>query len=115
MSRAFSRFLCAGLLVFSFSACSSESASDQPVAVVLNIGLSAEELQIDGVAIPHSELSQVIQQETKLQATLASISIADDVSVASVNELMSILRSSDILGVHYTTNNEKQAFYRITL
>ena len=114
MTSAASRFLFVGMLVVSLSACSSEPHADKPVAVVLNIDLSPDALLVDGEIVSLSGLSQLLENETKQQPTFASVSIAGDVPMSTVTELMSNLRSSNILGVHYASNSPKQAFYPVT-
>ncbi len=115
MTAAVLRFTLAAVLFTSLSACFSETTEDDPVAVVLKIELSADGLLVDGEAVSISGLSQLLKSEASRQPTFASVHISGDAPVSRVNDVMTGLRGSDVLGVHYAADSPRQAFYPVTL
>lgn len=115
MTAAVLRFAFVAVLFIGLSACSSETAEDNPVAIVLKIELSADALLVDGETVSPSDLSQLLKIEASHQSTFASVHISGDAPMSRVNELMIDLRSSDVLGVHNASDGPRQAFYSVTL
>jgi L-lactate utilization protein LutB len=110
-----SRILFVGLIVFLMTGCNSRQASEGPVAVVVNLGLTAEAVVFDGQEIVVADLDKLLAEETKSHLAFATVSIGGDVPMEAVNSFMQVLRSSGLQGVHYTSSGSKQEFYPMTL